>query len=123
MSLMARKHNGFGTGFKVSAANTLIFKEYADYKWAVPVQARPKGLVSVYRNIGLLTLDFLGGHDRATTFIILMKIGFPVVAPLGVDVTPLFPSVLLLDAAGCNPKANVDSQKAWPGEGENHPNQ
>ena len=60
MSLTARKHNGFGSGFKVKALERLIFKENADYKHALPVRAMPRGVVSVFRNIGMMTTDFLG---------------------------------------------------------------
>jgi hypothetical protein len=125
MSLTARKHSSYGTGFKIAASETFIFKKIADYKRGLPVRAMPRGSVPVFRDIESLVLDFCGGsHQEQRIYrMILWKTDCPRVGPLGASVVPLCPSVLTLDTAKRNPKANLPSKRARPGEGENHPNQ
>jgi hypothetical protein len=125
MSLTARKHSSYGTGFKIAASETFIFKKIADYERGLPVRAMSRGSVPVFRDIGLLVLDFCGGsHQEQQIYrMILWKTDCPRLGPLGASVVPLCPSVLTLDTVRRNPKANLPSKSARPGEGENHPNQ
>ena len=48
MSLTACKHSSYGTGFKIAASGTFIFKKIVDYKRGLPVRAMPRGSVPVF---------------------------------------------------------------------------
>jgi hypothetical protein len=123
LSLTARKHSLYGSGFKIKKSEMLIFLTKDDYKRKLPVKRRPKGLVETSTDFGGLVAEFCGWKHAEVASMVLKKIECPVVAIRGKAALPLLPSCASLDAAKRNPKADVRSKKARAAEGENHPDQ
>ena len=53
----------------------------------------------------------------------LRKSGVPLIAPIGTNIALIAPSCESLDTAKRNPKQDLMSRKARPGEGKNHKDQ
>lgn len=132
MSLTAFKHSGFGEGFKMEHHQLFVFNKKADQQRDLPKTKRPTGSIEILRDLRSHILEFVFGKkpkkkaDKTKWEVveaILQKLDHPLVGPIGRHIAMFAPACINLDTAKRNPKENLPSKRARPGEGKNHPDQ
>jgi hypothetical protein len=136
MSLMAFKHSGYATGFKMSQDGMFVFHQKKEQQKKLPAIERPKGAAETTRDFGSLINQFIFGEQtkkrrketeetrmdarkRRRTTVFLKHAGCPLFGPVGTTIAAFAPSCIRVDTAEGNRKADIPSKKARPGEGLN----